>query len=132
MVQVREAVWRRRAGWWTRNRDYLLFQLRELGGALTAVYGIILLGLLINERAGPGAYAAYLAFLQTPLMLVVQGLLLAFILVHAVTWFFLIGRTQQVMSKARRPWQTVFVGNLVIFAVVSAGVAFLIFGWRFF
>lgn len=132
MVQVREAIWKRRVGWWTRNRDYVLFQLRELGGVFTAAYGLILLGLLVNERAGPDAYASYVAFLQTPWMLVVQGILLALILVHAITWFFLIGRTQQVMSKARRPWQTVFVGNLVVFALASAGVALLIFGWRFF
>ena len=129
MVEVREARWKRPAGWWAHNRRYLLFMLREAGGSLSAVYGIILLGLLIMYNQGAAAYANYLAFLQTPAMLVVQGVILAFVLVHAITWFYLIGKSQAAMSAYRAPgWTRVFGLMIVVFLAASAGVLYVIFG----
>jgi fumarate reductase subunit C len=129
MVEVREAVWRRRAGWWTRDKRYLLFMLREIGGSLTTVYGILLLMLLITFHGGEAAYANYLAFLQTPAMLVLQAALLGFVLIHAMTWFYLIGKSQAVMSANRAPpWTRVFGLMIVIFVAASIGVLFVVFG----
>jgi len=129
MVEVREAAWRRRAGWWTHNRRYVLFMAREAGGSLSAVYGLILLGLLIAFGQGASAYGDYLAFLQNPLMLVVQAVILVFVLVHAVTWFYLIGKSQVVMSAYRAPpWTRIFGLMIVIFLAASAGVLFIVFG----
>lgn len=129
MVEVREAVWRQRAGWWAHNRRYLLFMLREAGGSLSAVYGVLLLGLLIMYNMGAASYANYLAFLQTPAMLVVQGIILALVLIHAITWFYLIGKSQAAMSAYRAPsWTRIFALMIVIFLAASAGVLFVVFG----
>ncbi len=129
MVEVREARWKRRAGWWTRNRRYLLFMLREAGGSLSAVYALILLGLLIMYNQGATEYANYLAFLETPAMLILQAVLLFFIGVHAFTWFYLIGKSQAAMSAYRAPaWTRVFGLMIVIFVAASAGVLFVVFG----
>ncbi len=129
MVEVREAVWRRRGGWWTHNRRYLLFMLREAGGSLSAVYGIILLGLLITFNQGASAYANYLAFLETPAMLVLQAVILAFVLIHAFTWFYLIGKSQAAMSAYRAPsWTRIFGLMIVVFLGASAGVLYIVFG----
>ena len=103
--------------------------LREAGGSLSAVYGIILLGLLIMYNQGAAAYANYLAFLQTPYMLVVQGVILFFVLAHAITWFYLIGKSQAAMSAYRAPeWTRVFGLMIVVFLAASAGVLFVVFG----
>ena len=129
MVEVREVAWRRRAGWWAHNRRYLLFTLREAGGSLSAVYGILLLGLLVMYNMGAASYANYVAFLQTPAMLVVQGIILVFVLIHAITWFYLIGKSQAAMSAYRAPpWTRIFGLMIVIFLAASAGVLFLVFG----
>ena len=129
MVEVREATWKRRGGWWTHNRRYLLFMLREAGGSLSAVYGVILLGLLVTYNQGASAYASYLSFLQTPAMLVVQAIILFLVLVHAFTWFYLIGKSQAVMSANRAPaWTRIFSLMIVIFLVASAGVLYVVFG----
>lgn len=129
MVEVREAVWKRRAGWWAHNRDYLLFMLREAGGSLSAVYGLILLGLLVMYNQGAAAYANYVAFLETPGMLILQAVILFFVLVHAFTWFLLIGKSQAAMSAYRAPpWSRIFALMTVIFVVVSGGVLFVVFG----
>ncbi len=129
MVEVREAAWKRPAGWWTHNRHYMLFMLREVGGSLCAVYAILLLGLLMQYNAGKAAYEGYLAFLQTPAMLVIQGIILAFVAVHAFTWFFLIGKSQAVMSSNRAPgWTRIFGLMVVVFLGASLAVLFLVFG----
>ncbi len=129
MVEVREARWHRRGGWWTHNRRYLLFMLREAGGSLSALYGIILLGLLITFNQGASAYANYLAFLETPAMLVLQAVILAFVLIHAFTWFYLIGKSQAAMSAYRAPsWTRIFGLMIVVFLGASAGVLYIVFG----
>ena len=103
--------------------------LREAGGSLSAVYGIILLGLLFMYNQGPAAYADYVAFLETPAMLVVQGVILAFVLVHAITWFYLIGKSQAAMSAYRAPgWARIFGLMVVVFLAASAGVLYVVFG----
>lgn len=130
MVHVREAQWKRRSGWWLRDRSYIVFMLREAGGVLSALYGIILLGLLISVHGGEDAFDAYLALIRSPLVLLLSGVILAFTFIHAVTWFFLIGRMQQVSSRSPKPWQFVFAMNLAIFVAASGAVLYFIFGWR--
>ena len=126
---MREAVWKRHGGWWTHNRRYLIFMLREAGGSLTAVYGILLLGLLITYSQGASSFGGYLAFLQNPAMLVVQAIILFFVLVHAFTWFYLIGKSQAVMSANRAPhWTRIFGLMIVVFLAASAGVLYVVFG----
>ncbi len=129
MVEVREAVWHRKGGWWVHNGRYTLFMLREAGGSLSALYGLILLGLLVMYSQGATAYANYVAFLETPAMLVVQAVILFFVLVHAITWFYLIGKSQAAMSAYRAPpWTRVFALMIVVFLAASAGVLFVVFG----
>ena len=129
MVEVREAVWKRHGGWWTHNRRYLNFMLRETGGSLSAVYGIILLGLLITYNQGASAYANYVAFLETPAMLVIQAVILFFVLAHAFTWFYLIGKSQAAMSAYRAPeWTRIFGIMIVVFLVASVAVLYVVFG----
>ena len=129
MVEVREAVWKRRGGWWTHNRRYVSFMLRETGGSLSALYGIILHGLHNTYNQGASAYANYVAFLETPAMLVVQAIILFFVLAHAFTWFMLIGKSQVVMSAYRAPaWTRIFCLMIVVFLVASVAVLFIVFG----
>lgn len=129
MVQVREAVWKRRPGWWARNPRYVLFQLREWGGVLTAVYGLVLLGLLISFQSGRSSYDAYVAMIQSLPVLALTAVVLVFVMIHAITWFYLIGKSQAVMSSYRAPgWKPIFGLMLVVFVLASGAVLFLVFG----
>ncbi len=103
--------------------------LREIGGSLCALYAALLLGLLVTHDMGRASYDSYVAFLQTPAMLVLQAIILFFVLVHAFTWFLLIGKSQAVMSSYRAPhWSRVFGLMIVAFVGVSAAVLYLVFG----
>src|SRR5436309_3369600 len=106
---AREYPWRRPAGWWLRNRRYLGFQLRELGGVVSGVYGLLFLNLLRTLRAGESAYMAFVDAIRTPPILYVNLVLFALLVWHAVTWFMLIGKAQPIQFTERPlPWKAVF------------------------
>ena len=105
------------------------FQLRELGGVISAVYGLLFLNLLRTLRAGESAYTAFVDTMRTPPVLYVNLVLFALLVWHAVTWFMLIGKAQPIQFTERPlPWKSVFGVNVLLWICVSAAVVYLIFG----
>jgi succinate dehydrogenase subunit C len=103
--------------------------LREFGGSLSAVYGIVLLLLLVEFTSGKPSYDGFLQVLRSPPVLVLTAIALFFILAHAITWFYLIGKSQPVMSSYRSPSAgTVFALMLLVFVAVSVATLFVVFG----
>jgi len=128
-VRGHEYPAKRKAGWWLRNPRYLGFQLRELGGVLTAVYGLILLNMLVQLRAGESAYEAFLDQMRTPPVLYVNLVLFALVMWHAISWFMLIGKAQPIQFTARPiPWKVAFAINILLWIGVSGAVVYLVFG----
>ena len=125
----REYAWKRRPGWWLRNRRYLMFQLREAGGVVCALYGLVLLNMLVQLRAGESAYTAFLDLLRTPPVLYLNVVLFALVVWHALTWFMLIGKAQPIQfTRQPLPWKVVFGINVLLWLGVSGAVVYLIFG----
>ena len=125
----REYPWRRRVGWWLRNPRYVSFQLRELGGVVSTLYGLILLYMLRQLRAGESAYTAFVDMMRTPPLLYVNLVLFALVMWHALTWFMLIGKAQPIQFTAKPlPWKSVFAINVLLWLGASGAVVYLIFG----
>ena len=121
--------WKRRAGWWLRNRRYVSFQLRELGGVVSAIYGLMFLNMLQQLRAGESAYTSFLDLMRTPPLLYVNLVLFALVMWHAVSWFMLIGKAQPIQfTEKPLPWKVVFGINVLLWIGVSGAVVVLIFG----
>src|SRR2546427_9512249 len=99
----REYPWKRRPGWWLRNRRYLAFQLREAGGVLCALYGLVLLNMLLQLRGGGAAYTAFLDLLRTPPVLYLNLVLFALVVWHALPSFMLIGEGQPIPVTRQAP-----------------------------
>jgi fumarate reductase subunit C len=120
---------RRRLGWWLRNPRYLAFQLREAGGVVCALYGLLLLNLLMQLREGESAYVAFLTMLRTPPILYLNVVLFGLVVWHAISWFMLIGKAQPI-QLTRKPlsWKVVFGINILLWLGVSGAVVYLIFG----
>lgn len=96
---------------------------------MTALYGLILLNLIIQLRAGEAAYTAFLDFLRRPPFLYVNLALFALVMWHAISWFMLIGKAQPIKFTERPlPWKVVFGVNVVLWLAVSGAVVYLIFG----
>ena len=103
--------------------------MRELGGVVSAIYGLILLNMLRDLRAGESAYVAFLTSMRTPPLLYVNLVLFALVVWHAVSWFMLIGKAQPIQFTERPlPWRLVFGINLLLWIGVSGAVVYLVFG----
>lgn len=76
--------------WWLHNPAYRRYMLREATALPLLLYALLLLAGIYQLARGPDAFSAWLAWLQTPAMLLLQGIALAAALLHAVTWVALV------------------------------------------
>jgi fumarate reductase subunit C len=117
--------------WWLSRRSYLAFILRELSSVFVAwVIGYLLL-VIQAVGAGPEAWQQFLTWSGRPMVLVLNGVSLAFIVFHAVTWFNLAPQAMVVHVAGRRlPGSVIAGGNFAAWAAVSALLVWLLAGGR--
>jgi fumarate reductase subunit C len=85
------------------------------------------LWLLWSLTRGPESYAVFLAWLGTPLFLVLSTIALLFVLYHAITWFNLAPKAMPVrIGGKRQPDWLVAAPNYVLWVFVSAGIFWLL------
>lgn len=115
--------------WWVRRRSYTLFVLRELSSVFVA-WSVVYLVLLVDAvHQGAGSYARFLELAGRPWMLVLNLVALAFVLLHAVTWFALAPQAIVVRVGGRRlPARLVAAAHFGAWAVASAVVAWIVLG----
>jgi fumarate reductase subunit C len=115
----RVSVW-----WWLESRSYTGFVLRELTSVFVAFFALVLLWQVRALGQGPDAYSRFLARMQTPLFLVLNGVALLFVLFHSVTWFNLAPTAMVVRLRGKRVPDLLVAGaNYVAWLVLSAAVA---------
>jgi fumarate reductase subunit C len=115
----RVSVW-----WWLESRSYAGFVLRELTSVFVAFFALVLLWQVRAVGHGPEAYSRFLARMQTPLFLALNGVALLFVLFHSVTWFNLAPTAMVVRLRGKRVPDLVIAGaNYVAWLVLSAAVA---------
>ncbi len=109
--------------WWVHRRSYLLFVLRELSSVAVAWFVVHFLLLVTAVHRGPGAYQEFLEWSASPLLLLVNLVALAFVLLHAVTWFNLAPKAIVVRMQGRQvPPRAVAAGHFGAWLVASAVV----------
>jgi len=116
--------------WWAHRRSYLLFVLRELTSVFTA-WSVIFLVLLIRAVGqGGAAYRGFLDRSGEPWLLVVNGIALAFVFFHTLTWFSLAPHAMVVRLRGKRvPRSWIAGAHYAGWLVISGLVAWLVFGW---
>jgi len=117
------------AYWWLDRWHYLRYALREGSSFFVAYFAVVTLIQVAALSAGPEHYAAFQAWLRSPFMIVVNIAALAFLLLHAVTWFNLVPRVM-VRQIAGRPLPDAIasVPNFFIWFGASFIVALFILG----
>jgi len=109
--------------WWTRRRSYLLFVLREMSSVAVAWFVVHFLLLVTAVHRGAGAYQEFFEWSASPLLLLVNLVALAFVLLHAVTWFNLAPKAIVVRMQGRQvPPRAVAAGHFGAWLVASAVV----------
>jgi fumarate reductase subunit C len=105
-------------GWWTGNRRYGLYMVREWSSLFVALYCLVFiygLSLWFN-----GTEADFLNFLKNPAVIGFSLVVLVFTMIHAVTWFWLLGAVAPVKigRSHTKPWQALIL-NLVLLVIIS-------------
>jgi len=113
--------------WWLKSRSNLKFILRELSSVFVAWFVIMLMLQIRALSQGPEAYQEFQEWLQTPMLIALNGITLSFVLFHAITWFNLAPKAMVVRLRGRRVPDLVITGsNYLLWFMASAGVAWLL------
>lgn len=117
-------------GWWKRG-PFLGYLARELTCLAVGAYGLLLLTGLLRLADGEAAFARWLSVMRSPPGLVVNGLLLAGLAWHAITWFLILPRTIPPVIVAGKavPANAIRAAGLAV-ALASALIVVLV-GARF-
>ena len=114
--------------WWIRRRSYAFFVLRELSAVFVA-WSVVFLLLLVRALAqGESEYRAFLDWAATtPWVVLLNVVTLAFLVLHAITWFNLTPAALVVRLRGRRlPPAVVAGGAYAGWVVVSAVIVGLV------
>jgi fumarate reductase subunit C len=115
--------------WWARRRSYAIFMLRELSSLFVALFVVELLLLVRAVAHGPAAYQGFLDAMANPAMIVVNGVALAFVLLHAVTFANLTPRAMVVRMRGRTvPPRAILAGVYLGWLLVTAFLTWLVVG----
>jgi len=113
--------------WWLRKRSYALFVLREISSVFVAFFAGVTLLQVRALRAGPEAHARFVEWLRSPGVLALHVVVLAFVLLHAITWFHLAPKAMALRISGKKvPDAAIVMGNYAAFLVASAVLAFFI------
>lgn len=114
--------------WFLKNRRYLLYMLREVSALFVLLYTLFFLALVLLVVNQPALFRQILPVVDTLPFQALTGVVLAFVVLHAVTWWFLTGKTLRIRLGGRvlSP-QAITALGFVAWGVVSVVVYVLIF-----
>ncbi|MBS1789317.1 MAG: fumarate reductase subunit C [Acidobacteria bacterium] len=117
--------------WWAQQWRSFKFILRELSSIAVGYVGAMLLWMIWSLIQGPESYANFLAWLKSPLIIVMSLIAFGFVLYHSITWFNLAPKAMPVRVGGKRlPEWMVAAPNYVAWIVVSAVVIWFVIGGK--
>ena len=115
--------------WWLWSWPYTKFVLREISSIFVAFFVVITLFQIRALGRGAAAYARFEARLHSPLLVMLNLVVFAFVLLHTITWFNLAPKAMVVRVAGRRvPALLIVASNYGAWLVVSAIVAWFLLG----
>ncbi len=113
------------ANWWMVKKTYVLFIVRELTCVFVGGYALFLL-VLVARRDEPQAFVAWL---NSPFLIVLQIIALPMHLYHSVTWINLTPKVMVVWWGEERVSPVLIAGsNYLAWIIVSFLIAAIFFG----
>lgn len=111
------------ANWWCKSRYYRFYMLREATALPAIWFSIELIAGVFSLRHGPESWAGFVAFLQHPVVLLLNIVTLTAALLHTKTWFELAPKASIIIigDKKLSPGPIV-KGLWCVMVLVSAGI----------
>ena len=107
------------ANWWMTKKTYVSFIVRELTCIFVGGYALFLL-VLVARHDQPQAFVAWL---NSPLLIVLQIIALPMVLYHSITWFNLTPKVMVVWRGEERVSPLLIAGaNYVVWAILSIAI----------
>ena len=111
------------ANWWMMKKTYFLFIVRELTCVFVGGYALFLL-VSVARRDEPQAFDAWL---NSPLLIVLQIIALPMVLYHSITWFNLTPKVMVVWRGEERVSPLLIAGaNYVAWAILSIAIFWIV------
>ena len=119
------------SGWWRRDPFFVRYMVRELTAVAVAVYALVLMCGAVCLAQGEAAWNAWLAAMRSPASLLLHGVLLYAMFVHAKSWFEIMPKTMPMLfvGGKRVPASTITRSGWLATALVSAAVLGLACWW---
>ena len=113
--------------WWVNKWTHVRFILRELTSVFIALYALVLLFQIWSVAQGPEAYANFVAWLRTPVSIILHIIAFVAAVFHTITWLNLTPRALVLhLGEKRVPGMMILVSNYVAWGVVSLVIAWII------
>jgi fumarate reductase subunit C len=132
-VNPRRAYVRPMQGWWRRDPFFVRYMVREATAVAVAVYALILMCGVVCLAQGEAAWNSWLSAMRTPWSLLLHGVLLYAMFVHAKSWFEIMPKTMPMMhvggkrvagsTITRGGWAATALASAALFALAWWGQA---------
>lgn len=117
-------------GWWRKNPYFVEYMIHEATALFVALYALILLAGVVCLANGRHAWAGWVAWVTSPLSVLLHAAILIAFAYHAWTWFHIMPRTLPPIRAGgkRISGATITWAGLLAAAVSSAFV--LLLAWE--
>lgn len=115
--------------WWKRDPYFVRYMWREATAIGVFVYAVVLTLGLIRLGQGEAAWSGWLTSLRSPWALLLHGVLLACMLLHAKSWFEIMPKTMPALHLGGQRVAATTITRTGWAAAVAATVLLLAAGW---
>ena len=126
---VRAPYVRPMRGWWRRDPFFRRYMLREATALAVLAYAVVLTVGVVRLAQGEAAWNGWLDALRTPLSLLLHGMLLLAMLIHAKSWFEIMPKTMPPLIVGGRRIAASTITRAGWAAAVLASIALFVFVW---
>jgi fumarate reductase subunit C len=114
--------------WWLANQRYLLFMVREVSSLFLAPFAVLYLVQIAVLAGGPDGYGGFIDATASPGWIAFGVIVLAFALVHSVTWMFQSASIFMQLGMLRAPRALLIVLGFLAWIGASVLVALVLLG----
>ena len=119
------------SSWWKPLSFYRLYILREATAIPTVWFSLVLIYAVLALGKGGNSFAGFIAFLQNPIILILNVATLVAVLFHSKTWFVCAPKASMLIIKGKKvPDIVPVMGLWCITLIVSVAILLLALTWH--
>jgi fumarate reductase subunit C len=119
-----------KTSWFMTHARYKSYMLHEVSSLFVGLYMALLIYGLFKLGSGPDAWAGFLAFVKSPLVIILSLIAFAFFIIHTVSWFQAVPQAMRIQQGEHFVPGKLIVGShyavlgvFSLFVLILAGVA---------